>query len=140
MPRRSFEQVDIYNDVITLLKLENLVSCLEMLDVKGRKTMATLIANNMIDNETKLTTTEQVNTVLSKLLDVLIQVEGESLDSVDIEDFVEEQNLVARLISLMQSDNPDDQYSILNSARKLLANGGPDRIRYTLPTVVFQCE
>ncbi|OQR74415.1 vacuolar protein sorting-associated protein 35-like [Tropilaelaps mercedesae] len=130
--------VDTYNDVITLLKLENLVNCLEMLDVKGRKTMAILIANNMIDNETKLSTVEQVETVLSKLLQVLIQGGTEGFDSLDIEDFVEEQNLVARLISLMKANNSDDQYLILSSARKLLADGGAERVRYTLPTVVFQ--
>lgn len=135
----NVSQVDTYNDVITLLKLENLVNCLDMLDVKGRKTMSILIANNVIDNETKLSTVEQVETVLSKLLQVLIQSGDESLDSVDIDDFVEEQNLVARLISLMQADSPDDQYLILNAARKLLTDGGAERIRYTLPTIVFQC-
>lgn len=37
----------------------------------------------------------------------------------------------------MVSENADEQYLILNTARKHLGVGGPKRIPYTLPPLVF---
>ena len=37
-----------------------------------------------------------------------------------------------------QAESPDEQYQILSSARKHFAAGGPLRIPYTLPPLVFQ--
>jgi vacuolar protein sorting-associated protein 35 len=35
------------------------------------------------------------------------------------------------------SDNPDEQFEVLQTARERLARGGPVRLKYTLPPVVF---
>lgn len=56
----------------------------------------------------------------------------------DTEDFIEEQTLVARLIHLMQAQDLDEQYMILNAARKQFGNSGKERIRFTLQPIVFK--
>jgi vacuolar protein sorting-associated protein 35 len=38
----------------------------------------------------------------------------------------------------MQTDDLDEMFHILNTSRKLLANSGKDRIKYTFPTIVFK--
>lgn len=54
-----------------------------------------------------------------------------------LQDFEEEQVLVARLLHNLVSDNPDTQFEVLQAARNRLARGGPERMKYTLPPIVF---
>jgi vacuolar protein sorting-associated protein 35 len=57
---------------------------------------------------------------------------------VDEEDFQEEQNLVARLVHMLVNDDPEQMFQILTTARKHFALGGPRRLQYTLPPLVFE--
>lgn len=56
---------------------------------------------------------------------------------VDEEDFEEEQNLVARLVHHLLSSESEEQYRILLAARRQFGQGGPKRLRHTLPPLVF---
>ena len=58
----------------------------------------------------------------------------------DAEDFAEEQNLMARLIHLLAAEESDldQQYRMLTSARKQFGAGGPRRIPFTLPPLVYE--
>lgn len=53
--------VDNYNNVLTLLKLDHFSPLLEYFDFQARKTMSIHIVNNALDNETIITTPEQVS-------------------------------------------------------------------------------
>ena len=55
----------------------------------------------------------------------------------DEEDFEEEQNLVARLVHHLLSSESEEQYRILLAARRQFGQGGPKRLRHTLPPLVF---
>jgi vacuolar protein sorting-associated protein 35 len=76
---------------------------------------------------------------LFELLKELIQdSEGQPLlDTVDEEDFEEEQNLVARLLHMLVNDDPEQMFLILTTARKHFVQGGPRRLQYTLPPLIF---
>jgi len=52
--------VDNYNNVLTLLKLEHFGPLFEYFDFQARKTMSIHIVNNALENETIITTPEQV--------------------------------------------------------------------------------
>ncbi len=56
---------------------------------------------------------------------------------VDEEDFEEEQNLVARLVHHLYSAESEEQYRILLAARRHFGQGGPKRLRHTLPPLIF---
>ena len=58
----------------------------------------------------------------------------------DIEDWEEEQSLMGRLVHLLVSEDLDQQYLILTTARKHLSAGGPLRLPHTLPPLVFQAR
>lgn len=47
-------------------------------------------------------------------------------------------NSLYRFLHLFKSDNSDQQYLMLTTARKHLGAGGPKRILHTLPPLVFQ--
>ena len=52
--------VDNYNNVLTLLKLEHFGPLFEYFDYQARKTMSIYIVNNALDNDTIVSTPEQV--------------------------------------------------------------------------------
>ncbi|EKF30592.1 vacuolar protein sorting-associated protein 35, putative [Trypanosoma cruzi marinkellei] len=52
------------------------------------------------------------------------------------EEFLEEQHLVCRVLHLLQCEDVSMQMKMLNGVRKLLGQGGPERIAVTLPTLV----
>ena len=54
-----------------------------------------------------------------------------------LQDFAEEQNLVARMTHQLQSDDPDEQFHILKTARQHFTQGGPRRVKHTLPPLAF---
>ena len=55
----------------------------------------------------------------------------------DEEDFEEEQNLVARLVHQLSCPESEEQYRMLLAARRHFGQGGPARLRHTLPPLVF---
>ncbi|EFJ43527.1 subunit of Retromer complex [Volvox carteri f. nagariensis] len=55
----------------------------------------------------------------------------------DDEDLDEEQVLVARLLHHLRSHDPDTHFAILKTAHQQLLEGGPRRLRTTLPALVF---
>jgi len=56
--------IDNYNNVLTVLKLEHFAPLFEYFDYQARKTMSIYIVNNALDNETVISTPEQVRTVV----------------------------------------------------------------------------
>jgi hypothetical protein len=57
--------------------------------------------------------------------------------NIDEEDFEEEQNLVARLVHHLACPNSEGQYRVLLAARRHFGQGGPKRLRHTLPPLIF---
>jgi len=129
--------VDNYNDVVTLLKLENYGNLLDFMDFEGRKGIAMYLINNALENETLIGTHEQTDFMLG-LLSALIQDQADQpSEQPDPEDFSEEQSLLGRFLHLLIAEDADEQYLILNTARKHLGAGGNKRISFTLPPITF---
>ncbi|AWP02045.1 Vacuolar protein sorting-associated protein 35 [Scophthalmus maximus] len=129
--------VDTYNNILTVLQLKHFPPLFEYFDYESRKSMSCYVLSNTLDYNTTIVQQEQVDAILS-LVSTLIQDQPDQpADDPDPEDFAEEQSLVGRFIHLLHSDDPDQQYLILNTARKHFGAGGNQRIRYTLPPLVF---
>jgi len=134
--------IDSYNDVLIVLGLDHFIPLLNCFDYSGRREMSSYLVNNVIDNSTCIPTSERVDTILTIVATLVHdQKDGptaEKLRSEDLEEFTEEQSLMGRLVHQLQADSPDEQYQILSSARKHFSAGGPLRIPYTLPPLIFQ--
>jgi vacuolar protein sorting-associated protein 35 len=75
---------------------------------------------------------------LFKPLSPLVKEQADQpVEPPDPDDFEEEQMMMACLVDLFRAPEPDQQYMILNVARKHFGTGGDKRIRYTLPPLVF---
>ncbi|KAI5088791.1 vacuolar protein sorting-associated protein 35, partial [Silurus meridionalis] len=129
--------VDTYNNILTVLQLKHFPPLFEYFDYESRKSMSCYVLSNTLDYNTTILAQEQVDAILN-LVSTLIQDQPDQpAEDPDPEDFAEEQSLVGRFIHLLHSDDPDQQYLILNTARKHFGAGGNQRIRYTLPPLVF---
>ncbi|TTK32044.1 Vacuolar protein sorting-associated protein 35 [Bagarius yarrelli] len=116
--------VDTYNNILTVLQLKHFPLLFEYFDYESRKNMSCYVLSNTLDYNTTIVAQEQ-------------DQPDQPAEDPDPEDFAEEQSLVGRFIHLLHSDDPDQQYLILNTARKHFGAGGNQRIRYTLPPLVF---
>ncbi|XP_040185397.1 vacuolar protein sorting-associated protein 35 [Rana temporaria] len=129
--------VDTYNNILTVLKLKHFHPLFEYFDYESRKNMSCYVLSSGLEHNTEVGTQEQVDAIMN-LVSTLIQDQPDQpAEDPDPEDFAEEQSLVGRFIHLLRSDDPDQQYLILNTARKHFGAGGNQRIRYTLPPLVF---
>ncbi|KAL5022144.1 hypothetical protein ScPMuIL_001299 [Solemya velum] len=129
--------VDNYSNMLVVLELQHFGPLFEYFDFQSRKLMSCYIVNNALDNETNIPTQEQVDGLLN-ILTVLIQDQNDQPEEPeDPEDFAEEQGIMGRFIHLLSSEDLNQQYMILNTARKHFGNGGDRRIKFTLPPIVF---
>ena len=74
--------------------------------------------------------------MLSSIINTKIDKELDNDD--DLEELIDEQSLLARFLHQLKSENLDEQFLILNTAKKSLVVNNSDCIRYTLPPLVFQ--
>lgn len=128
--------IDLYN-ILTILQLTNFSNLLHRLDYTSRKAIAVYMAMNILENETRIPDADDVDLVLG-LLSPLIEDQKDQPMTIDMEDFAEEQGIVGRIVHLLRSDDADVQYKILLVARKYFGNGGAHRIKFVLPSLVFQ--
>lgn len=131
--------IDLHKNVLILLKIKYYPTLFEHLDYHSRKLLCQYILNNALENETIISTSDEVEGLLTLINSVITDSNDKPQDyEEDTEDIIDEQTLVARLIHLMISTNLDEQFMILNSARKQCGNSGKDRIKYTLPPLIFK--
>lgn len=129
--------VDTYNNILTVLELQHYGPLFEYFDFKGRQLMSCHIINNALDNETLIPAQDGVESILN-IVNCLVQDQNDQPEEPeDPEDFAEEQGLLGRFIHLLFSDDPNQQFLILNTARKHFGAGGDKRIKFTLPPIVF---
>ncbi|XP_075985557.1 vacuolar protein sorting 35 isoform X2 [Anticarsia gemmatalis] len=128
---------DHYKNILTLIKLQKYAPLIRHLNHPGRIMIAVHLINDVLDTDCTISTPEDVEAVLS-MLDVLVKDQPDQpTTEPDVEDFMEEQGLLARLIHHFKSDSADLQYLILSAARKTLQGGGARRIQHTFPPILF---
>ncbi|XP_067630297.1 vacuolar protein sorting-associated protein 35 isoform X2 [Eurosta solidaginis] len=141
--------IDFYNNALTVIQLKNFTPLLDKFDYISRKSIALYLVMNVLEFETCIPSAEQaehVLTIITPLIkdeEVPVGPDGKqatppaNCNTVDPEEFAEEQGIVARFIHYMKSDEPDVQYKILQSARKHLDTGGSQRVKHVLPPLIF---
>ncbi|KAL3286540.1 hypothetical protein HHI36_001045 [Cryptolaemus montrouzieri] len=129
--------LDHYNNILVILKLKHYAALIQHLDFTGRKSLSIYILYSALDDETIIPSSEEVEQALTLLSTLVSDKNDPPTTSLDMEELAEEQCLLARFIHHFKADNPDDQFLILTTSRKILAVGGPQKIRHTLPPLVF---
>ncbi|KAK9284232.1 hypothetical protein L1049_023401 [Liquidambar formosana] len=126
-----------YNDIMTALKLSNYPRVMEYLDNGTNKVMAVVIIQSIMKNNTCVSTADKVEALFELIKGLIKDLDGTFDDELDEEDFKEEQNSVARLIQMLYSDDPEEMFKIICTVRKHILTGGPKRLPFTAPPLVF---
>ncbi|KAK7406842.1 hypothetical protein VNO78_08476 [Psophocarpus tetragonolobus] len=126
-----------YNDIMTALKLSNYPRVMEYLDIPTTKVMATVIIQSIMKNGTRISTSEKVEALFELIKGLIKDSDGIPNDELDEDDFKEEQNSVARLIQMLYNDDAEEMFKIIDTVRKHILTGGPKRLPFTVPPLVF---
>ncbi|GKV41426.1 hypothetical protein SLEP1_g48963 [Rubroshorea leprosula] len=126
-----------YNDIDTALKLSNYPLIMEYLDIETNKVMATIIIQSILKNKTRISTADKVEALFGLIKGLIKDLDGTVHDEVDEDDFREEQNSVARLIQMLYNDDIEEMFKIICTVRKHILTGGPKRLPFTVPPLVF---
>ncbi|XP_010521046.1 PREDICTED: vacuolar protein sorting-associated protein 35A-like, partial [Tarenaya hassleriana] len=125
-----------YNDVVTALKLTNYPLVMEYLDNETKRVMATVIIQSIMRNNTHIATAEKVEALLELIKGLVKDLDETQQHGVDEDDFMEEQNSVARLIHMLYNDDQEEMFKILSTLKKHFLTGGPKRLTFTIPPLV----
>lgn len=149
--------LEIYPDITTVLNngplLDSICSLLAVLPFSIRHAAALIFLRDMLKRGTRLTNPDHVQRVLGDLLAPLVRDQKDggakagksqslsSSDKIDADEWRTEQNEMAKLVHLLYDDAVDvDQcFLVLNVVRKQLGEGGVDRVRHTLPSLMTSC-
>ncbi|KAK6118024.1 hypothetical protein DH2020_048233 [Rehmannia glutinosa] len=77
------------------------------------KKMANVIIQNIMNNKTCISTAEKVDALFELIKGLIRDLDEDLRDEVLDEDFKEEQNSVARLIQMLQSDDPEEMLKVI---------------------------
>jgi len=127
-----------YNNILKVLALTHYGEIMNMLKWPDKKRVAVDIIQNVLENNTLLSKSEDVSKLLELIKPLLVDSEGQEVGYLGSEAFTEEQHLVARLIHCFESDDIENAFASLVVAKKILDNGGPYRLPYTSVPLVFK--
>ncbi|KAK3899768.1 vacuolar protein sorting-associated protein 35 [Staphylotrichum tortipilum] len=134
-----------YLSIFTALSLPTYVSLFHSQTYPTRRAVAGEVARTLLKNQTPISTPAHLENVL-EILKVLIK-EGSQPPAgypgvvqprqraLETDETMEEQGWLARLVHLVQSDDNDTQFRLLQMTRKAYAEGN-ERIRTTTPPLV----
>jgi len=130
--------IDFYNDILVVLKIKSIAKLIPKLDFGYRDELSLHMIRNILKNETIIPTDEQVDVVLEMLSPLIKDQDDDPEQGIPFEIFSEHQGMVGCLIHQLKSDDLDMQFKILKVAVKHFKLGLKERIKITMPTVVFQ--
>ncbi|PWA86560.1 VPS35-A-like protein [Artemisia annua] len=126
-----------YNDIDTALKLSNYPQVMEYLDDSTNKVMSNVIIQSIMKNKTHISTAEKVGALFELIKGLIKDLDADSDDEMDEDDFTDEQNSVARLIQMLYNDDPEEMLKIICTVKKHILTGGPKRLPFTIPPLIY---
>jgi vacuolar protein sorting-associated protein 35 len=139
--------LDRYVSIFTALSLPTFVPLCQAQGYPTRRGLAGEVARNLLAKRTPITTTSHLESVL-EVLKVIIKEGSQGTSgypgiaaqrrSTETDETIEEQGWLARIVHLLQSEDNDTQFRLLQMTRKVLSEGN-DRIRTTTPPLVTAC-
>ncbi|KAF5232699.1 hypothetical protein FANTH_12838 [Fusarium anthophilum] len=135
-----------YVSTFTALSLPTYVPLFQSQSYPTRRAVAGGVARTLLKNQTKISTTEQLENVL-EVLKVLIKEGSQAPQGypgvaqrrpVETDETMEEQGWLARIVHLLQAEDNDTQFKLLQMTRKAYSEGN-ERIRTTTPPLITAC-
>ncbi|PHH61675.1 hypothetical protein CDD81_8086 [Ophiocordyceps australis] len=135
-----------YVSIFTALSLPTYVPLFQCQSYPTRRAVAGGILRTLLKDRTTISTTAQVENVL-EIMSVLIREGSQTPQgyagaaqrrAVETDETMEEQGLLARMVHLLQAEDNDTQFKLLQMTRKAY-NEGNERVRTTTPPLMTAC-
>lgn len=135
-----------YVSIFTALSLPTYVPLCQCQSYPTRRAVAGGIARALLRDQTKISTTHQLDKVLD-IMSVLVKEGSQAPQGypgapqrrvAETEETLEEQGWLARMVHLIQAEDNDTQLKLLQLTCKTYAEGH-DRVRTTTPPLVTAC-
>ncbi|KAK0383040.1 hypothetical protein NLU13_8956 [Sarocladium strictum] len=131
-----------YVSIFTALSLPTYVPLFQAQSYPTRRAVAGGVARSLLKNQTRITRTDQLENVL-EVLKVLVKegnqapqgYPGAQRRAAETDETMEEQGWLARIVHLLQGEDNDTQFKLLQMTRKVYSEGN-ERIRTTTPPLV----
>jgi vacuolar protein sorting-associated protein 35 len=138
--------VKAYFSLFTALALPSFIPLYQQQTYPTRRAVAGEVARSLLRNETKITTSEHLESVL-QILTVLVK-EGMQAPAgyqggpvrrapTETDETVEEQGWLARIVHLIKGADNVAQFKLLQQAQRAFADGN-ERTKYTTPALLTQ--
>ena len=133
--------IQSYDSALILNDLDHYATLLRLQPYGTRRSVAHAIIASLLSHETVIETVEDVQGILGDLCSVMIRNQTDEnvragFSGAD-DSLAEEQGLIARVIHLLKGPSPDEQFLLLSTTRKILIEGGGERMRYTFPPLAY---
>jgi len=127
-----------YKSVMDVLSLQHYSSLLRCLEPEQKNNVAVQVVKSVVRNQTVISDLEKMERLLDLLGPLLEEQEGDDAMDEDAQaEFKEYQNLIAAMVHLVQHENPDEHFRLLNLLRRHMGAAGPKRIGITMPGLVM---
>ncbi|KAH6880131.1 vacuolar protein sorting-associated protein 35 [Thelonectria olida] len=138
--------VNRYVSIFTALSLPTYVPLFQAQPYPTRRAVAGGVVRALLKDQIKISTTDQLENVL-EVLKVLIKEGSQTPQGypgvaqrrpVETDETMEEQGWLARIVHLLQAEDNDTQFKLLQMTRKAYSEGN-ERIRTTTPPLLTAC-
>jgi len=121
---------------LKILEMPQYPLLLKYMAYSGRRTVSLRIVKAVFKSKKKLDSPDIINQLLS-FIDPLLKDDEENEEEVESYEFEEEQESISKLIHLVYNEDLEIYYELLQRMKKELMQGGVKRLRYTLPSFIF---
>ena len=121
---------------LRILEMPQYPILLKYMAFGSRRTVSLRIVKAVFKAKRKLDNLEIVNQLLS-FIEPLLKDDEELKEDVEVYEFEEEQESVAKMLHLINNNDLDSYYEILQRFKKELVQGGIKRMKYTMPSYIF---
>eukprot|EP01091_Cochliopodium_minus_P020388 TRINITY_DN8892_c0_g1_i1.p1 TRINITY_DN8892_c0_g1~~TRINITY_DN8892_c0_g1_i1.p1 ORF type:complete len:782 (-),score=256.05 TRINITY_DN8892_c0_g1_i1:69-2414(-) len=125
-----------FNNILIILQLGNYSSLLPFLSYDSRKKVSVEVLKSTIDSGVPIPNPTQVEALFGLIEPLVSDIQDQPQDF-DEEEFREEQQLVAGLVHLFDNDELQSLFKSYIISRRFFGQGGKNRIKFTLPPLIF---
>jgi hypothetical protein len=121
---------------LRILEMPQYPMLLKYMAYNGRRTVSLRIVKALFKSKMRLDNMEIMTQLLS-FVEPLLKDDEENDEISEAYEFQEEQESVSKFIHLIYNEDLDTYYNLLQRVKKELVQGGTKRMKYTLPSFIF---
>lgn len=121
---------------LRILEMPQYPMLLKYMAFGSRRTVSLRIVKAVFKSKRKLDNIDLINQLLT-FIEPLLRDDENGSDDVEPYEFEEEQESVAKMLHLIKNDDLEVYFEILKRFRKEIEQGGIKRMKYTLPSYIF---